>query len=501
MKKTLLGLLFLGIFFLSCSSDDNNPQPEPNVELNNEVNDFIWKGLNDFYLWKDNVANLTDNQDDNQNDYYTFLNSSGEPEDLFESLLFQPETIDKYSWIVDDYIELEQQFSGVSKSNGVDFQLVRLSGSDDIFGYVKLILPNSDASNKDIRRGDLFLEVNGQQLTLNNYRQLLFGENDNYTLGLAKIENNIIDTTGETINLTKQVYTENPVYLTKTFERNGKKIGYLMYNRFTSNFDAELNAAFSQLKAEGVTDLILDLRYNGGGSVRTSTYLASMITGQFNDQLFARERWNTKWQQIFENEAPQFLVNNFTNQIRNTDSQGNIILQETINSLNLNKLYIIATGDTASASELIINGLKPYIDVTLVGETTEGKAVGSITLYDSDNFFRTGENLNSNHFYAMQPITLEIVNKLGENDINGFPPDITLQEDLTNMGEIGEESDPLLERTLNEAAGVATKSFRELSKFAYFEKISSSKKIVPSNNNMFVTKNKEFYNFLKERKD
>ena len=466
--------------------------------MDNEVNDFVWKGLNDFYLWKDDVANLADTKDDDQDDYFTFLNNAGEPEDLFESLLFSPQTVDKYSWIVDDYIELEQQFSGVSKSNGVDFQLVLLSNSDDIFGYVKYILPNSDASGKNIKRGDMFLEVDGQQLNLNNYSQLLFGGSDTYTLGLAKIENGIIDTTGETVTLTKEVYTENPVFLTKTFEKNGQKIGYLMYNRFTSNFDGELNAAFSQLQADGVNELILDLRYNGGGSVRTSTYLASMITGQFNNQLFAKERWNAKWQEIFEQQAPQFLVNNFTSQIRNEDSNGNVIIQESINSLNLTRLYIIATGDTASASELIINGLKPYIDVVLIGETTEGKAVGSITLYDSDNFFRTGSNLNPNHFYAMQPITLEIVNKLGENDITGFDPDIELAEDITNMGVIGEESDPLLERALNEAAGLATKFISQKSEFSSMKKIANSRDIVPSGSALYVTKEKAFYDFLKE---
>ncbi len=495
MKKFLM-LFFTSVLFIACSSDDTQPDPAVSV-LDDEVNDFVWKGLNDYYLWKGNVTNLADDKDDNRDDYFTFLNNSGAPEDLFESLLYQPETIDKYSWIVDDYIALEQQFSGVSKSNGVDFQLVLLS-NDDIFGYVKYILPNSDASNKNIERGDLFLEVDGQQLTLDNYIQLLFGENDSYTLGLAEVNGSIIDVTGETVSLTKEVYTENPVYITKTFNKNGQKIGYLMYNSFTSNFDGELNAAFGQLKAEGVTDLVLDLRYNGGGSVRTSRYLASMITGQFDGQLLAREKWNTKWQQIFENQAPQLLVNNFTNEIINTDSSGNVILQEAINSLGLTKLYIIATGDTASASELIINGLRPYIDVTLIGETTEGKAVGSITLYDSDNFTRSGSNLNTNHFYAMQPITVELVNKLGENDINGFPPDISLQEDLTNMGVLGEESDPLLERALSEITGTATRSFKELSEFAYLKKIAGSKDILPLTKEMYLEKDKEFYDFLKE---
>lgn len=501
MKKAFLALIAFSLFLTACSKDDSpTPAPEPEVKLNDEVHDFVWKGLNDFYLWKDNVPNLADTKDDVQKDYFTFLNGYSKPEDLFDGLLYQPNTIDKYSWIVDDYVALEQQFSGVSKSNGVDFQLVRLGDTNELFAYVKLILPNTDAANKNIKRGDMFLEVNGQQLTIENYRSLLFGANDTYELGLASIENNTISLTGEKVSLTKAVYTENPVYLTKTINKNGKKIGYLMYNSFTANFDEQLNNAFGELKAAGIDELVLDLRYNRGGSVRSATYLASMLTGQFNGQLFAKERWNAKWQNIFETQAPQFLVNNFTDEIVKTDSNDNVVLQATINSLNLTKLYIIISNDSASASELIINGLNPYLDVTLIGEKTEGKYIGSITLYDSENFFRSGNNLNTNHKYAMQPITLEIQNKLGENDKDGFDPNIVLAEEITDMGVIGEESDPLLARALNEAAGVATKSFKESSKFSKYQKVFSSKKAVNSKSEMYVSKNKDFYDFLKEHK-
>ena len=148
-----------------------------------------------------------------------------------------------------------------------------------------------------------------------------------------------------------------------------------------------------------------------------------MVTGQFNGDLYSQEVWNDKVRNALP--AERFL-NNFTDEIKNTDSNGNVILQESINSLGLDNVYFITTYSTASASELVINSLSSHIDVKLVGKTTRGKQVGSITLYDSDNLQRTGDNLNTNHTYAMQPLVLEISNKDNINYPNGIIPGNTL---------------------------------------------------------------------------
>src|SRR5690606_8418540 len=163
------------------------------------------------------------------------------------------------------------------------------------------------------------------------------------------------------------------VYMTKVIEEGSNKIGYLMYNGFTSPFDDELNQAIADLKSQGITDLVVDLRYNPGGSVTSSTYLASMITGQFNGSLYSRLRYNEFWQDLFGNER---LSYNFTNQIETQYAN------EGINSLNLTKVYFITSNRTASASELLINGLEPYIDVIQIGNQTVGKNQASITLLD-----------------------------------------------------------------------------------------------------------------------
>jgi len=480
MKKIIvLGVIFISLLFQTGCSDDDDKQIEiPEVTEDIEIQDFIWQGMNLFYLWQGNVINLDDSKITDQTDYVNYLKANPNPDDFFESLIYNRETVDHWSWIVDDYIELENAFAGVFKTNGVDFGLVRFSNSDDIFGYVRLILPNSDASDKSIKRGDIFTHVNGEQLTLNNYRGLLFNsEVDTYTLDLSEIINNTVTPTGENVTLTKFEYTENPVFITKTFTENGHKIGYLMYNSFTANFDDELNDAFLYFKSENITDLILDFRYNPGGRVSTAGSLASMVTGQYKGELFTKEQWNLKVQTELENTHPDWLINNFSDKLSNG---------KTINSLNLNKVHIIVTGSSASASELIINSLNPYIDVRLIGGQTAGKYVASITLYDSDNFNRDGAN--PNHKYAMQPIVLEEVNKLGENDKDGFEPHVLLKEDLANLGVLGEDNEPLLQAAINDIIGVSSKSI--LTKSMEYDLITSPKMHTLLKDNMFVEKEK-----------
>ena len=477
MKKFfILAVLSIGLWIPAGCSDDDKQIEIPTVTEDIEIQDFIWQGLNLFYLWQENVPKLDDSKIKDQTEYVNFLKGNPNPDDFFESLIYNRETVDKWSWIVDDYIELENSFAGVSKSNGVDFGLVRFSGSNDIFGYVRMILPNSDASDKNIKRGDIFTTVNGETLTISNYRSLLFNSDmDTYTLDLSEITNNTVVPTGVSVTLTKFEYTENPVFITKTFIENGHKIGYLMYNSFTANFDDELNDAFLYFKNEAVTDLILDFRYNPGGRVSTAGSLASMVTGQFNGELFTMERWNSKLQKEIEGSNPEWLTNNFSDKMVNGKS---------INSLNLNKVHIIITGSSASASELVINGLNPYIDVVTVGEKSVGKYVASVTLYDSSDFGREGAN--SRHKYAMQPIVLEEVNKLGVNDKDGFDPDIFLEEDLANLGKLGEYDEPLLRAAMNDILGIAPKFMQ--TKGMDYELITNSKMHTVLKDNMFIEK-------------
>ncbi|WP_291138715.1 S41 family peptidase [Flavobacterium sp. UBA7663] len=431
MKKfgfVLLIILFTQSF-IKCSDDFDD-----NISYGS-VNNFVWKGLNLYYYWLTDSPDLVDDRFESTNDYENFINSFSSPEAIFNHLLVDS-SIDRYSVIFSDYTELEQVLSGTQKNNGVDYELRFKEGSTtELFGWVRYILPNSDASTKPINRGDIFYGINGIQLNTSNYRDLL--NQDNYTLNLAEFDGGAITPNGNSVSLIKTNYSENPVYTRKVFIEGTKKIGYLMYNGFYSNYEVELNNAFEYFQGQGITHLILDLRYNSGGSVSTATRLASMITGQFNNQIFAKQQWNYKIENLINN--PEQLLNRFTNSLGNGNS---------INHIHLDKIYILTTKRTASASELVINGLKPYINVIQIGDDTAGKNVGSITLYDSPTFRK--ENVNPNHKYAMQPIVLKIANNNNfSNYTNGLTPNVPQLEDLNNLGTIGEISDPLLNTTIN----------------------------------------------------
>ncbi|MEZ4782228.1 MAG: S41 family peptidase, partial [Flavobacteriaceae bacterium] len=113
------------------------------------------------------------------------------------------------------------------------------------------------------------------------------------------------------------------------------------------------------------------------------------------------------------------------------------------------KVYVLTTGDSASASEMLVNALNPYINVVQIGTTTEGKFQGSVTLYDSEDFGREGAN--PNHTYAMQPLVVKYANASGFTDfVSGLTPDIVLSENPQNYGVLGDENEPLLARALLE---------------------------------------------------
>ena len=133
-----------------------------------------------------------------------------------------------------------------------------------------------------------------------------------------------------------------------------------------------------------------------------------------------------------------------------------------------------------------MNSLSSYIQVSSVGKKTVGKVQGSVTLYDSDNYTRTGDNLASNHTWAIQPLVLEIKNKDNFNEPNGIIPTVAIPENYENLGVLGERSDPLLDRTvLLITTGSRINNFSKTN-FLDLEEISSSKANNPLRNNMFI---------------
>lgn len=406
------------------------------------IHEFIWTALNDYYLWQEEVPSLADEiKPIGSARYRELIKPYPEPESFFESLKYEQ---DKYSLIRSNYEDIENSIKGIDANNGLKFILSRYGSGENILGVVTHILAESDAATKDIKRGDIFTSVDGQNLNLNNYRELLFGDNLNYTLNMADLNNNLLSPNGKNVSLTKtENFQSNPIQISKIINTGASKIGYLMYNQFAEGFDDDLNNVFSSFKAEQINDLILDLRYNGGGLVRSAVNLAGMITGQFNGEVFAKYLWNKKLMTYFNTDLERFssqLEINFSESLADGTP---------INSLNLSRVYIITSGRSASSSELVINGLSPYINVIQVGDNTYGKNVGGpAALYD---YIDNDGTKHPNHTYAIYCMTFYSANSNDFYDYaDGLAPqeELKLKEDLANMGTLGENSDPLLALTI-----------------------------------------------------
>ncbi|MGC6430953.1 MAG: S41 family peptidase [Jejuia sp.] len=449
MKKIRLLVAIFGAICLTSCFEDNDDVITPASA--SEINDFVWKAMNIVYLYKSEIPNLADDRFNNNSEYSAYLNSFSTPEALFESLLFDRQTIDRFSVIVDDYIALEQRLQGVFKTNGMELIPYALGSSPtDVFYLVTLVLPGSDAEAKGVKRGDIFGQVNGTTITRSNFRELL--SDDVYTINLGTYDtkgtptnaDDTIDPNGTDITLEKFQFTEDPIFINEVFQVNGENVGYLMYNGFTAGSETGLNTVFANFKANNIQHLVLDLRYNPGGSVQTTTYLASMITGQFTGQVFEKLIYNENLQSLNQD----YLF---------ADSFGG----NTINSVSLNKIYVLTTDRSASASEGLINGLKSYIDVIQIGEATTGKTQASRIFYDSgvENGFRR-QGANPSHTYAIQPLIANGVNKNLESvPGTGLPPSIGFEysENILNLGVLGDINEPMLALALADIENSTTK--------------------------------------------
>ncbi|MEM6644290.1 MAG: S41 family peptidase, partial [Bacteroidota bacterium] len=459
--------------FFGCGSDDVEgcnvrvdfdgstirfcPSEGASTTLDRPQDEFIWQAMNLFYFWQDEVGVLADDRFSDFGELFSFLNQSSSSENLFNNELLAPN--DRFSAIFDDYIALENSFQGISTSFGYDFGLLRESpGSTEVFGYVRYVVAEGPADRGGLKRGDLFTKVNDIQLTESNFAELLFNSSA-YNLTLAKLDGENIVSTDVKIDLIAEEVNENPIFLSKIIDLGGTKVGYLVYNQFVNNNERhrQLNEAFLNFRTQGISHLVLDLRYNPGGSVTTTRILSSLIYGAgsasenlgtivYNQKL--SETFNTPLR--FRETLPIFDANNEE------------VSSEPLSRLSgLAQLFVLTSSRTASASELLIVGLDPYMDVTTIGTTTVGKNEGSLTLYDNKpGLFldRDGDGLNQNHRYAIQPIVSKLANSEGFTDYeDGLAPDILVDEldFLSDLKLLGDLEEPLLAEALAVIQGTA----------------------------------------------
>lgn len=441
IKQILLSCIAL-IMLTSCFEDLDD-----NAASSSDIKDFVWKAMNSYYLYNNNVPDLSndrfgingvDNRYDKTEAYSEYLNGFSTPEELFSNLKFDP--LDPFSVIVPNFYDILNLQQGVSISNGMEYRLYFIPGSQtEVFGVITLVLRNSVAEDLGLFRGQIFRAIDGINLNADNISELL--SQDTYTLnfgayldnGTEEIEDDDVILTGDSVSITKVEYIENPIHEAQVLTLPNANVAYLMYNGFTRNFDNTLNDVFSQFQANNANELVLDLRYNGGGSIQSALHLASMITGQFNGQIFSK---------LFYNDNQQFQNRNYN--FTNTLEGGGAI-----NSLNLSRVYVLTTSRSASASELIINSLRPYIEVIHIGDNTSGKTQSNRLVFDSPDF--NSNDVTTSHTYALIPLT---ANSTNINDelvpSNGLTPNIPIIESPFNLGSLGSIFEPLLATALTE---------------------------------------------------
>lgn len=441
MKNTSKVIVILCACFalLSCSKEDEIP-----VDV--EVNDFIWKGLNAYYLYQDKIADLSDRRFSSQPQLNSYLRTF-DSNTLFSNLLYDVPNTDNKSVLVDDYTSLSTNNKRESYTTGVEFGIIaEPSSTTNVVAYVSHILPNSDAASQSIDRGEFFNKVDGVQLTRDNYQSLLINGATSFEISMVNFDGTIVTPTAKKVTLTKSAYLHENIFLQKTIVNGANTIGYLMYNNdFYNTYIEDLNQEFLAFKNQNVNQLVLDLRYNiGGGSfAKNVSQIASMITGQFADKTLMKKKWNTKAQPWFEVYQPDSLLVKFPTELD---------INQPINSLELTDVYIILNGQNfsgTSAIELLINSLKSYVNVHVIGRNTQGNNKGLITLYNSDDYNYT--NRSANHTFAIQPVVLTYLNADDVTFENGIAPSIEIcsNEDILNLGTLGDTSDPILNRVLN----------------------------------------------------
>lgn len=456
-KNYILSVFAAVLLLNSCRSDDPDPTPPPTSTELNKINDFVWKAMNSWYYWQPNVPQLGDNYFKTQAEYATYINSKT-PDGLFYDLLYQYGTVDRFSWIENNnkIVEKSAKRAEIEKSAGFDYAIYYKGATGTaVVALINYVIPNSPAATAGLKRGDVITRVNGAALTESNYSQL---ENDQFTINLAATVEYVagvgVVTTDNpnAISLTNADIDENPVAFYKRFDLAGKRIGYLVYNGFRSDYNDELNQAFLTMKAEGVNELVLDLRYNGGGSLETAAALAQMINGSFTGQPYVYLDFNNK-----HNDEDGFDY--LKDKVRIYNSVNNnpeFAREEAVNSLALPKIYVLVSFQTASASELTVQCMGEFIEIVTVGYDTVGKYVGSITLYDSPaQQYTSFTNRNTAHNWQLQPITFSYLNKNKEPNPTEIVPNYRLNPYLSfgNIKEFGNTSDPVLKKALELITG------------------------------------------------
>ena len=406
----------------SCKKENDVNAPNPGT-IADKIKDTVLEYSRDIYLWNSQIpASFNPRNYADPDKIMTAIRTYSQ-----ETGFSQP--VDRWSFAIKQ-TEWDNISSGVSQDFGLS---VFFYADGDL--RVKSVEMQSPAAKAGIRRGWRITKLNGNTNINNSNSDFIVQQvfNSNSTaFSFIKPDGTTAD-----IQLTSATYQENPIYLDTVYSTGSKKTGYLVFNSFlgdTNQIYSEFQRIFNRFTQEGVSDMIVDLRYNGGGYVTVQSRLANYLVP-------ASGNGNLMMKQEFNNNNKHFNSSTFFAKI---------------GSLALARIFFIVSNNTASASELLINNLKPFLDVKLVGPSnTYGKPVGYFPIEVDD--------------WYIFPVSFRTTNKNGEgNYFNGIALDKQVGDGLNkDWGDKDEASLASILKYINsgsfsvvgEVPGIAAKTY------------------------------------------
>ena len=427
----------LSITFLSCEKEDDRGEvikPVSGVTL--KVNNFIYDDVKDYYLWTSTIK-------------WNSFDPKYEPDsyDFFDKLIYK--TNDQWSMLTDDAQGMYDMLDGVSTSFGYELIWGEFANSSAWCAIVLYVYPGSPAEQAGLKRGDFLVSIHGNQdITEANYMDLYNAPS--ITLGKALLaDNGTLVPDKNLVYMEAITMYEDPVVKDTVVVKGTHKIGYLCYTNYTKELDRLLEV-FARFKAQGVTDVVLDLRYNGGGYAETSRILSSILApaqAVKQKDIFLTQTWNDLLTTYFEMEGED----------TNEYFMGNVPV-----NMDLSRLYVLTLRFSASASEATMIGLKPYMDVIQIGEATHGKYYGGVLLspmvYDSrKETWITDTEIENWLLYLM---VYRYADRTGDTSFSGgLIPDFQVKEEYKfALPPLGDERDPLFGKAIELITGESVRT-------------------------------------------
>lgn len=418
MKKTI-HFLFLVLSLCAASSCRKNDVPAPSGPVTQqETNNWILEKMRTYYLWESTLpASATGTET------IAFFNSLKHPADRYSAIYnaFDHGTIPR----------------GMLRTFGMDYYIVQLP-QGVVAGIVNFVIPGTAAALNGLKRGDYFTRINGTRLTAANAAELgnALLQQNTAAVTLAKIPDGGLPEEKGSLRLENRTIVENPLYRSDIWTEGGKQVGYIFLNNFDDYYNADILTAVRQLKAGGVSELILDLRYNPGGSVTAAALLSALTAPGIDEQkIFVQYAGNVR-------QGSQ--TRSFKELLATPSGNNKVIPFSELQParLQLARVFVLSTGITASAAELLINNLKPYMDVVQIGHTSHGKDVGAVSIEDD----RTPRRIP----WVLLPVTFRLANANGEGNYpQGIAPRYTVDEkSQLPLLPLGDKKDPLIAKAL-----------------------------------------------------